>query len=244
VYAGDELNKYIVYDYTQTRSRDGPADFLSTYKGYLQADAYAGYDHLYKDDDIIEVACWAHTRRYYVDAQTSDTLRALMAGVFIRDLYKIEKKARKMKPQERYVLRQEESVPVLEKFHKWLLEKNPEVLPKSPIGKAISYTLSNWNALTRYLEDGDLAIDNNRAERALRGIAVGRGNWLFYGSDNGGNTAAILTSFVATCKDHHIDPFTYLRDVFTCISAQKVNQLEELLPDQWKKMRENIADQS
>jgi transposase len=234
VYAGDESNKYIIYDYTKSRSRDGPADFLSGYKGYLQADAYAGYNHLYADGDIKEVACWAHTRRKYVDAQTTDPFRSLMSATFIHNLYKVEEKAKDLSSTNRYALRQEEALPQLQMFHKWLIEENPKVLPKSPIGDAIGYTLGNWEALSRYLEDGDLAIDNNRAERALRGIAVGRNNWIFYGSDNGGNTAAVLTSLVATCKDHHIDPFAYLRDVFTRISAHPINQLEELLPDIWK----------
>jgi transposase len=108
------------------------------------------------------------------------------------------------------------------------------VLPKSPIGQAISYALSNWAALIRCCEDGDLKIDNNGAERNLRGIAVGRKNWLFFGSDNGGWTAAILTSFTATCKSLNIDPFAYLRDIFERISAHPANRLEELLPDKWQ----------
>ena len=108
------------------------------------------------------------------------------------------------------------------------------MLPKSPVGQAVAYTLSNWDALVRYCEDGDLEIDNNGAERSLRGIAVGRKNWLFFGSDNGGRTAAILTSFTTTCKRLQINPFTYLRDVFHRISAHPMNRLEELLPDHWK----------
>ncbi|OGL41151.1 MAG: hypothetical protein A2161_07475 [Candidatus Schekmanbacteria bacterium RBG_13_48_7] len=244
VYVGDTDYPYIIYDYTRSRSRDGPADFLSGYKGFLQADAYVGYDHLNKDGDIIEVACWAHTRRKFVDSQTTDAFRSIMSATIIHNLYEVEKKAKGLSSTRRYDLRQQEAKPELEKFHEWLLRQKPQVLPKSPIGDAIGYTLSNWEALSRYLEDGDLAIDNNKAERALRGIAVGRGNWIFYGSDNGGKTAAILTSLVATCKDHNINPFAYLRDVFTRISAHPVNQLEEFLPDNWKKNIENIADQS
>jgi len=110
-------------------------------------------------------------------------------------------------------------------------------LPKSPEGQAIAYTLSNWPALVRYCQDGDLEIDNNGAERSLRGVAVGRGNWMFFGSDNGGRTAAILTSFTTTCKRHGLDPFVYLRDVFDRISAHKESKIADLLPDKWKETR-------
>ena len=112
-----------------------------------------------------------------------------------------------------------------------------QVLPKSPEAQAISYALSNWKALTRYCEDGDLEIDNNGAERSLRGIAVGRKNWMFFGSDAGGRTAAVLTSLIMTCKRLKIDPFAYLRDVFDRISAHPANRIEELLPDRWKAAR-------
>ncbi len=119
----------------------------------------------------------------------------------------------------------------------YLMNQRRDVLPKSPIGEAISYALSNWRALLRYLEDGDLEIDNNGAERSLHPIAVGRKNWMFYGSDNGGHTGAVLTSLVATCKRLAIDPFAYLRDVFDRIAAHPANRLDQLLPDQWAAAR-------
>ena len=122
---------------------------------------------------------------------------------------------------------------MLDDIQAYLKRERPKVLPKSPIGQAMAYTLSNWEALVRYAQDGDLEIDNNGAERSLRGIAVGRRNWTFYGSDNGGRTAAVLTSLIATCKRHRIDPFAYMRDVFARISAHPIHQLEELLPDRW-----------
>jgi transposase len=234
VYVGDADHPFTVFDYTPGRGRDGPADFLKGWKGFLQADAYKGYDHLYVGGDIVEVACMAHTRRYYVDSQSSDPMRAIMGGVWIHQLYEVEDKAKELSPTQRVALRQKEAVPILEKFKEWLLEQKPHVLPKSPIGEAIGYTLSNWEALNRYTEDGDLAIDNNRAERMLRAWAIGRGNWLFFGSDRGGRTAAILMSFIATCKDHRIDPFAYLRDVLARISDHPAKRLTELLPTQWK----------
>jgi len=130
-------------------------------------------------------------------------------------------------------LRRERSQPMQDDMKAYLDRERPKVLPKSPIGQAMAYTLSNWEALVRYAKDGDLEIDNNGAERSLRGVAVGRRNWTFFGSDNGGQTAAVLTSLIATCKRHHMDPFAYLRDVFARISAHQQNRLEELLPDRW-----------
>jgi hypothetical protein len=137
----------------------------------------------------------------------------------------------------RRALRQERSLPILTDIEAYLKREQPQVLPKSPIGDAIAYALNNWAALVRYTEDGALEIDNNAAERSLRGVAVGRKNWLFFGSDTGGRTAAILTSLVTTCQRLHVEPFTYLRDVFDRIGAHSAHRLAELLPDQWQAAR-------
>jgi transposase len=238
VYIGDRDHPYTVFDYTQSRRRDGPVEFLEGFSGYLQADAYGGYDGLYTSGGVKEVACWAHTRRKYVDAQTTDLSRAVVAAAWIKMLYRVEEEVRSLSAQERQALRVEKSKPILEKLEAWLRAQEKSVLPKSPIGEAIGYTLNNWAALNRYLEDGDLEIDNNRAERALRGIAIGRKNWLFAGSDRGGRTAAILSSLIATCKDHHVDPFAYLRDVLGRISSHPMRRLSELTPDRWKASRD------
>ena len=135
-------------------------------------------------------------------------------------------------------LRQAKSKPILEDIHTYLEREQPQALPKSPEGRAIAYTLSNWNALTRYCEDGDLEIDNNGAERSLRGVAVGRRNWTFLGRDHGGRTAAVLSSFIATSKRLGIDPFAYLRDLFERISSHPQCRLAEMLPDQWREARQ------
>jgi transposase len=236
-YVGDGEHPYIVYDYTPTRSRDGPEEFLKAFRGYLQADAYSGYDHFYEEPErgIEEVACMAHVRRKHWEAQSSDLMRSTVMLAYIRLLYDVEREARdqKLGSDARRALRQAKSKPILEDIHAYLEREQPQVLPKSPEGQAIAYTLSNWKALTRYCDDGDLEIDNNGAERSLRGIAVGRRNWTFLGSDNGGRTAAILSSLIATCKRLHIDTFAYLRDVLTRIAAHPKNRLEELLPDEW-----------
>jgi transposase len=240
-YVGDDSHPYTVYDYTASRSRDGPVAFMKGFEGYLQADAYSGYEVLYEDEkrDVTEVACWSHARRKFYDAQSSDIVRSTVMLAYTRLLYDVERdaKERKMDADGRLALRQAKSVPILDDIKAYLERERPNVLPKSPEGQAISYVLSNWDALMRYCEDGNLEIDNNGAERSLRGIAVGRKNWLFFGSDNGGRTAAILTSFVATCKRLQINPFTYLRDIFDRISAHPMHRLSDLLPDNWKAAR-------
>jgi transposase len=237
-YVGDAEHPYTVYDYTPNRSRDGPEEFLKDFRGYLQADAYAGYDHLYKEPGrgVTEVACMAHARRKHFEAQSSDVMRSMVGMAYMHLLYDVEREAREgeLDAAARLALRQERSVPLLQDLKAYLERERPQVLPRSPIGQAIAYTLSNWDALVRYTEDGDLEIDNNGAERSLRGAAVGRRNWTFFGSDNGGRTAAVLSSLVASAKRHHIDPFAYLRDVFARISAHPRNRLEELLPGDWK----------
>jgi transposase len=236
-YVGDAEHPYTVYDYTPNRSRDGPDEFLKDFRGYLQADAYSGYDHLYKEPErgVTEVACMAHGRRKFYEAQSSDIMRSMVVLAYIHLLYDVERQARegKLDAAARLALRRERSQPLLDDLKAYLERERPHVLPKSPIAQAMAYTLSNWDALVRYATDGDLEIDNNGAERSLRGVAVGRRNWTFFGSDNGGHTAAVLSSLVATAKRHHIDPFAYLRDVFARISAHPQNRLEELLPDRW-----------
>ena len=244
VYVGDPRNPYDVYDYTPNRTRDGPVAFLGVtqdrnpapneYTGYLHADAYGGYDGIYAGERIIELACMAHARRYFADAESSAPIESKDVLDKIRLLYEVESAARLLSTEERRIMRQERSRPVLDKLRAWLLERHTSVLPRGPLGKAIAYTLSNWQALIRYVDDGDLDIDNNAAERALRSIAVGRKNWLFAGSDNGGRTAATLITLISSAKRHEHDPFAYLRDVFTRISEHPEKRLDEFLPDVWK----------
>jgi hypothetical protein len=236
VYVGDARNPYSVYDYTPDRKRDGPAKFLAGFRGYLQADAFAGYDRIYAPGDVIEVACWAHARRKFVEAESSGGLRALTAVAWIKRLYAVENEAREaaLDAKKLCALRQEKSKPLLDDFGAWLRAQQAEVLPKGPVGQAVAYTLSNWTALNRYVEDGGLDIDNNAAERALRGIAVGRKNWLFAGSDRGGRAAAVLVSFTQTCKDLNLDPFAYLRDILARIADHPMKDINQLLPDQWQ----------
>ena len=237
VYVGDTRPATIVYDYTPTRSRAGPIDFLGKFRGYLQADAYAGYDAVYATGRVVEVGCWAHARRYFWEAKEADALRALAALGVIQQLYRVEAEAKVLEAGARRALREAQAQPVLERFKRWLEEQANVVLPKSPIGEAVSYARRQWTALTRYLEDGDLAIDNNASERALRRVVTGRKNWLFCGSDEGGRRAAILYSIVATCKAHGIDSWAYLRDVLERIPTHPNRRRAELLPQEWKAAR-------
>jgi transposase len=235
-YCGDRDHPVILYDYTATRERAGPEKFLEEYRGYLQADAYGGYDAFFKDPGrgLIEVGCWAHARRYYRKALDSDPARMGVALLLIAQLYRVEKRARTLTPEERLHVRQVESRAILAKLRDYLTEIQQEVLPKSPAGRAVRYTLKNWTALTRYCEDGDLEIDNNATERSIRSVAVGRHNWTFFGSDQGGKTAAVLRSFAASCQRAGVDPFSWLKDVLTRISGHPITRIAELLPHNWK----------
>jgi transposase len=234
-YSGDAAHPVILYDYTATRERAGPEEFLKGYRGYLQADAYGGYDAFFKDPvrGLIEVGCWAHARRYFHKALESDQPRIGPALLLIAQLYRVEKQARPLTAEDRLRLRQLQSQPILEKLRNYLLEIQAEVLPKSLEGRAVRYTLKNWTALTRYCEDGDLQIDNNATERAIRGVAVGRNNWMFFGSDEGGKTAAVLRSFVASCQLVGVDPFVWLKDILTRIADHPITRIAELLPHNW-----------
>ncbi len=238
-YIGDRDHPGVVFDYTMTHSRDGPAAFLKSFRGFLQADAYGAYDGIYTGSKgtIIEVGCWAHGRNKFADAESTDPERVLAAKAWVRQLYNVEDEARSLSSAERLRRRQERSVPLLASFHQWLLAQKAQVLPKSPIAGAINYVLNQWEALTVYTTDGDLDIDNNISERTLKLIGMGRVNWLFLGSDNGGKTAAVLFSFTATCKLLDINTFEYLRDVFERLPAHPPERLAELLPHRWQASR-------
>ncbi len=234
VYVGDEEHPHTVFDYTANRTRDGPVKFLGGWHGYLQADAYGGYDGIYAGGKVIEVACWAHARRKFYDAQESDPGRSRWMLGRIARLYAVEEEARTLGREGRKSLRGQRSRAILAEIETWLGEQEGRVLPKSPIGQAVGYARNQWRALRRYVEDGILEADNNIAERAVRGVAVGRKNWLFAGSDEGGKRAAILFSLVETCKAHAVDPFAYLRDVIARIATHPAKRIEELLVPAWK----------
>jgi transposase len=236
-YIGDFDHPAAVYDYTPTRERAGPEAFLKDFRGHLQADAYVAYDSFFADPSrgIVEVGCWAHARRHFHNALEKDQAR--MGGVLamIARLYGVEKLARQqgLRGEDLRLAREYGARPVLTQLHEYLLAIREQVLPKSDAGQAITYTLKNWTALTRYCGDGDLSIDNNATERSLRGFAIGRNNWTFFGSDKGGKTAAVLRSFVTSCELVKVDPFAWFRDVLGRIADHPINRLDELLPHRW-----------
>ena len=237
-YLGDAQHPVVIYDYTPTRGRDGPAKFLNGYKGYLQADAYCVYDAFFRPArGLTEVGCMMHARRYFFKALDSDQQRMGRALYLIARLYAVEDRAKGLTGEQRLEVRRRLSAPVMAKLHKYLLEIRDEVLPKSPAAKAVRYALNQWEALTRFLEDGDLEIDNGATERANRDIAIGRGNWTFFGSDNGGKTAAVLLSFIAMCKRSAVEPFAWFRDVLSRIANHPVSRLAELLPHNWNPLQ-------
>jgi transposase len=245
VYIGDHAQPFNVFDFTMNHKRDGPSHFLRGFAGYLQADAFSGYDGIYAGGQVIEVGCDAHARRKFIEAQKSDPARASIALAFYRELYAIEKeiKAEIAKRQSdvaeseraatRLRFREERAVPVVERFRQWLGSEHATALPKSPLSSAISYLRNHWDALTRYLSSGYLDIDNNEAEQQMKRIATGRKNWPFAGSENGGRIAAVLFSLVSSCQRHGHDPFVYLRDVFKRLPDLPAERWTELLPDRW-----------
>jgi transposase len=232
-YLADE-HPYTVYDFTESRARDGPADFLRGFAGYLHADAYAGYDQIYlgSNDSILEVACWAHARRRFFDAQNSSPRDAHQILEWIRQLYDIEERARDLSADARHKIRVAEAIPVLDRIDTRLAELQQRALPKSVLAKAVWYARNQWRALCRYTEDGRLTIDNNVSERTLRHQAIGRKNWLFLGSGPAGPRAAVLFTILAGAKRHRIEPWTYLRELLLRLHDEDP-RLDQMLPDQW-----------
>lgn len=233
-YLGDRTNPYDVYEYTPNRRRDGPQEFLADYRGYLQADAYGGYDGVYHKGDVIEVACWAHARRKFFDAKDTDGRRAAEMLGMVQELYALEQEAKALDDDARRQLRQQKAVPILEKIRAWLEKERERVLPRSPMAQAVGYTLNQWEALCRYCEAGFLDIDNNAAERAMKRVAIGRKNWLFAGNDAAAEGHARLYTLIASAERHGLDPQKYLTSVLARIGQTPISQLEQFLPDVWK----------
>ncbi len=242
-YKGDHMQPHNVFDFTTSRAHDGPREFLKGYQGYLQADAFGGYDGIYAGGDVIEVGCNAHARRKFIEAQTTDLARAAAALAHYRALYAIERAIKEdiakttsdadetVRAAIRLRVRQEKAVPILESFSAWLKAQKPDVLPKSPLGMAIGYVQNHSGALTRYAHSGFLAIDNNVSEQQMKTIVTGRKNWLYTGSEKGGRTVAVLFNLVSSCQRHGHDPFAYLRDELTRLPDRPKERLADLLPN-------------
>ena len=237
----DPISRQVVFDATPTHERDGPEAFLASFAGDLQADAYTGYDALYATGRIREIGCWAHARRGFVEALTTD-VRAALTVALIQQLYDVERAGAELSTDARRDLRQAESVPLLAKIGAERDQLARTVLPKSPLGDALRYLTNQWMALQRFVDDGRLAMDNNRAENQLRVVALGRKNWLFAGSFEGARRAALLYSLVQSCKLIDVPADEYLKDVLLRVATHPQRLIEQLTPNGWSRsFRRQVA---
>jgi transposase len=234
-YVGDDDHPYNIFDFTRGRSRDGPAKFLKEYHQVLLADGYGGYDGVVVQGGIIRAGCWAHARRKFVDAEASKPEVAREAVELIGRLYAVEEEARGLDAEKRLALRRATSLPVLallkDRLHAW----RDQLVPKHPMAQAAQYALNQWETLIVFASDGAVPIDNNTAEREMKRIVLNRKNSLFVGGERGGQTAAILATLTSTCRRHDIDPQRYLTQLLTNLPATRVSDLDQWLPDQWKR---------
>src|SRR5215813_7504525 len=229
--AGDRAPAAVWFAYSPDRKGEHPQSHLRNFTGTLQADGYAGFDQIYQTGRIQEAACWAHARRKFYDlevAHKSPVAREALER--IEGLYAIEKEIRGRSPDERREVRNTRSRPLLESLKRWFEETLGKLSRKSDTAMAVRYALGRWEALMRFCDDGCIEIDNNAAERALRVVALGRKNFLFAGSDGGGESAATLYSLIGTAKLNGIEPESYLRNVLSRIAEHPVNQIDQLLP--------------
>jgi len=223
-------NATVVYDYQETRSSSGPCAFFGLREGWVQADAAGTFEPLFAQGRSKEVGCWSHDRRYYVEALETDK-RAAVAIAWIAKLFEVDRQAAGKTPEERLALRRELSHPVYDALGAWVAETRKTATPKSPLGKALTYTVNQWTALGRFLKDGRLELSNNACERALRKVAVGRNNWLFAGSDEGARRAAVIYTVVGTCRLRGVEPWVWVRDVLEKLAGGwKQARIGELLP--------------
>jgi transposase len=228
----DVEHKQIIFDYQDTRGSSAPVHMLKNYKGFLQTDGYGVYDKYDKQDDVTLMHCMAHARRYFEKALDNDKTRAEYVLQKIQLLYTIERTAREQNYsyQQRLQERQTISLPILLEIQQWLKDNVIQVTPQSPIGKAIGYALTRWDKLCIYAHNGQLEIDNNPVENAIRPVALGRKNYLFAGSHEAAQRAAIIYSLVATCKANNIEPYAWLKNTLTIINDCRANKLHQLLP--------------
>jgi len=244
---GDPEKTALVFEYHATRHGDAAKTFLGDFKGHVQTDGYSGYNFLDIDENINHLGCWAHARRKFTDVvkaqgKNRKSRSADVALNYIKRLYRLEKEAHlaKLTTQEIFDLRQEKAKPILDDFYKWLSKKSLQTPPKGLLGKAVGYTLKQWHRLVGYLQDGTLLPDNNGAENAIRPFVLGRKNWLFAGTPKGAEASALLYSLIETAKANKLEPYTYLRYIFTKIpTASTLEGYEALLP--WNLTPEQIV---
>jgi transposase len=226
------IHKSVYFDYRKGRSSEGPLELLSTFEGYLQTDGYGVYEQFGRKEKIIHIGCWAHSRRMFEKSLDYDKVKASHFLILIQQLYLIERQAKeeKLSGKNRYKLRLEKSLPILNQIGKLLAIESKIVLPKTPLGKAIGYCLNRWDSMLDYLKDGNIEIDNNLVENAIRPLVLGRKNYLFAGSHEAAKNIAMYYSFFSTCKKLDIHPQKWLVYVLTNINITDINQLKTLLP--------------
>lgn len=226
----DVTNNLVLFEYQRGRNKEGPAKMLKNFRGFLQTDGYAAYDQFAEREGVQMLHCMAHARRYFKEAQDNDTPRCAYALLILQELYEFERQWRDLSVEEKQKLRQQVAGPKLEALYKWMIEQYSSVTPKSPIGKALDYSMKRWKELTLYITDGRLEIDNNKIENEIRPIALGRKNYLFAGSHESAQRIAMIYSLLATCKANGVEPNTWLTKVLEEIPNRTVNNLEDLLP--------------
>lgn len=231
------MDRTVMFDYQQGRGKTAPGKILDKFRGYLQTDGYAVYEQYGKKADVTHLCCWAHARREFFEAKANDENRASLALVFIQKLYAVEAHCRGngLDAAQRKEYRLDNAFPLLEAFSKWLWENYAKVLPKSAIGKAMAYTMNRWEQLSNYLMDGMLEIDNNAIENMMRPVALGRKNYLFAGSHEAAQRAAMIYSFFAMCKKEEVNPQEWLKYVFDHIMNTNLKEIGNLLPANYKK---------
>lgn len=239
------LDSVVLFDYQPTRGSVGAKTMLESFKGYLQTDGYAVYEKHGKRKDVTHLACWAHARRdrtadRFERALDNDKTRAQKALSMIQQLYAVERKAIQQMLDTAGIkeLRLAESLPVINELGKWIFEQIKSTLPKSQIGKAMQYSYGRWDALSAYLYDGNLLIDNNQIENSIRGLALGRKNYLFAGSHEAAQRAAMIYSFFAICKKHNVNPYNWLKNTLLNISRINHKNTTDLYPQNFNKVQQ------
>jgi transposase len=231
------LDGTVLFDYSPTRGGIAAVPMLENFKGYLQTDGYAVYEKYGKKKEVTHLACWAHARREFEKALDNDKTRAEKALLLIQKLYATERKAREenLSPQQTKELRLAGSLTVINELGKWIFNEIKNTLPKSQIGKAMAYAYARWDALSAYLYDGNLFIDNNLVENAIRPVALGRKNYLFAGSHEAAQRSAMIYSFFAICKKHEVNPFQWLKYTLQNIMSINHKNIKDLYPQNYKK---------
>lgn len=236
IHLGDNDHPVNLFDYTEGRGREGPLTFLKGFTGFLQGDCFSGNLAISAAAGTTLVACIAHARRYFVKSMHNDKNGSNEALAMFQALYEIERTAKELElsTNEIQSMRKEEAVPILETLYTWMQKQYTLAQPRSSFAKALYYCIHNWERLTQYVTDGELAIDNNVSEREMKYIAMGEKAWLFFGSDLGGENHAIVLSILSTCRRHGVEPWAYLTDVIQRLAENPDENLEDLLPYNWK----------